>query len=73
MKKLLIVTTGGTIDKIYFDDMSDYKIGEQLIGQILDNMKVGFEFVGCEACASCGPRRSTMRPACRRRASNDFS
>ena len=44
MKKLLIVTTGGTIDKIYFDDMSDYQIGEPLIGQILDHMKVDFEF-----------------------------
>ena len=44
MKKLLIVTTGGTIDKIYFDDMSDYQIGEPLIGQILDHMQVGFEF-----------------------------
>ena len=44
MNKLLIITTGGTIDKIYFDDMSDYQIGEPLIGQILDHMHVGFEF-----------------------------
>ena len=44
MKKLLIVTTGGTIDKIYFDDMSDYQIGEPLIGQILDHLQVGFDF-----------------------------
>jgi len=44
MNKLLIITTGGTIDKIYFDDMSDYQIGAPLIGQILDHMRVGFEF-----------------------------
>jgi L-asparaginase len=44
MKKLLIVTTGGTIDKIYFDDMSDYQIGEPLIGQILKQLQVGFKF-----------------------------
>ena len=44
MNKLLIVTTGGTIDKIYFDDMSDYQIGEPQIGQILDHMHVAFEF-----------------------------
>ena len=43
MNKLLIVTTGGTIDKIYFDDMSDYQIGEPLVGQILDHLQVGFE------------------------------
>jgi L-asparaginase len=44
MKKLLIVSTGGTIDKIYFDDMSDYQIGEPLIGQILKQLQVGFKF-----------------------------
>ena len=44
MNKLLIITTGGTIDKIYFDDMSDYQIGDPQIGQILDMMQVGFEF-----------------------------
>lgn len=44
MNKLLIVTTGGTIDKIYFDDMSDYQVGEPQIGQILAHMQVGFEF-----------------------------
>ena len=44
ISKLLIITTGGTIDKIYFDDMSDYQIGEPLIGQILNHLQVGFEF-----------------------------
>ena len=44
MNKLLIVTTGGTIDKIYFDDMSDYQIGDPQIGQILEHMQVGFNF-----------------------------
>ena len=42
MKNLLIVTTGGTIDKNYFDDMSDYQIGEPMIGRILDELQVGF-------------------------------
>ena len=44
IKKLLIITTGGTIDKIYFDDMSDYQVGEPQIGETLRAMNVGFEF-----------------------------
>jgi L-asparaginase len=43
ISRLLIITTGGTIDKIYFDDMSDYQIGESQISQILLAMNVGFE------------------------------
>ncbi len=42
--KLLIITTGGTIDKIYFDDMSDYQVGEPQISETLRAVNVGFEF-----------------------------
>ena len=44
MDQLCIVTTGGTIDKIYFDDKSDYQIGEPQIGSILRELGVGFQF-----------------------------
>ncbi len=44
MDQLCIVTTGGTIDKIYFDDKSDYQIGEPQIGQILSSIGVAFRF-----------------------------
>lgn len=44
MDKLLIITTGGTIDKVYFDDMSDYQIGDPQIGAILEHMQVAFDF-----------------------------
>ena len=44
ISKLLIITTGGTIDKIYFDDKSDYQIGEPQISQILHGMHVAFDF-----------------------------
>jgi L-asparaginase len=44
ISRLLIITTGGTIDKIYFDDMSDYQIGEPMISQILHAMNVAFRF-----------------------------
>lgn len=44
ISRLLIITTGGTIDKIYFDDRSDYQVGEPQISQILNAMNVAFEF-----------------------------
>jgi len=44
MDELLVVTTGGTIDKVYFDDKSDYQIGEPQIGRILQELGVAFRF-----------------------------
>ena len=44
MDQLLIVTTGGTIDKVYFDDKSDYQVGEPQIGHILEELGVAFRF-----------------------------
>ncbi|PZQ18245.1 MAG: asparaginase [Rhodanobacter denitrificans] len=44
MQHLTILTTGGTIDKIYFDDKSTFQIGEPQIGQILTSLGVGFTF-----------------------------
>lgn len=44
MQHLCIVTTGGTIDKIYFDDLSTYQIGEPEIGRILTSFGVNFSF-----------------------------
>ena len=44
MEALCIVTTGGTIDKIYFDDKSDFQVGEPQIGRILEELGVAFRF-----------------------------
>ena len=44
MEQLLIVTTGGTIDKVYFDDKSDYQVGDPQIGRILQELGVAFKF-----------------------------
>ncbi|MBX3696655.1 MAG: asparaginase domain-containing protein [Dokdonella sp.] len=44
MQHLSIVTTGGTIDKIYFDDKSAYEIGDPQIGKILEALGVAFTF-----------------------------
>ncbi|MFP5375113.1 MAG: asparaginase domain-containing protein [Gammaproteobacteria bacterium] len=44
MDRLCVVTTGGTIDKIYFDDKSDFQVGEPQIGRILEELGVAFRF-----------------------------
>ncbi len=44
MKQLKIITTGGTIDKLYFDDLSEYQIGKPVIGELLQSFHVGFDF-----------------------------
>ena len=44
MDQLCIVPTGGPIDKIYFDDKSDFQIGEPQIGRILDELGVAFRY-----------------------------
>jgi L-asparaginase len=42
--RLHIITTGGTIDKIYFDAKSHYQVGEPVIGDLLRRMGVGFPY-----------------------------
>ena len=44
MDQLCIVTTGGTIDKVYFDDKSDFQVGDPQIGRILEELGVAFRF-----------------------------
>jgi L-asparaginase len=44
LNHLTIVTTGGTIDKIYFDDKSSFQIGAPQIGDILTALGVAFTF-----------------------------
>jgi L-asparaginase len=39
-----IVTTGGTFDKIYFDALSEFKIGESMVTPLLEEANVSFEF-----------------------------
>ena len=37
---ILIVTTGGTIDKLYFDALSEYQIGDSIVGGLLQRGRV---------------------------------
>ena len=39
-----IFTTGGTIDKVYFDAKSTYQVGEPQIGELLAEANVGVPF-----------------------------
>lgn len=42
--RLHVITTGGTIDKIYFDAKSDFQVGDPVIGELLTSMGVRFPF-----------------------------
>ena len=39
-----ILTTGGTIDKVYFDAKSDYEIGDPQIADILRSVNVQIDY-----------------------------
>lgn len=43
-----IFTTGGTIDKVYFDANSEFEIGDSLVGELLaeSNIHDGFSITG---------------------------
>ena len=42
--KLLVLAIGGTIDKVYFDALSDYQIGAPAVTEILQRVKANFAF-----------------------------
>lgn len=41
---LKIFTTGGTIDKIYFDAKSEYQVGDPHVGEVLKEANVCFSY-----------------------------
>jgi L-asparaginase len=50
MEKLLILTTGGTLDKVYFDALSEFQVGDPVAPGILSAMNVNFKFEHKEVC-----------------------
>ena len=42
--KIKVYTTGGTIDKVYFDKKSKYEVGEPTVEQILRDAQVNFDY-----------------------------
>ena len=43
-KKLLVVTVGGTIDKVYFDASSKYEVGEPTVPYIFQGANVTLDY-----------------------------
>ena len=37
---ILVLTTGGTIDKVYFDALSEFQVGESTVGRLLQTARV---------------------------------
>ena len=44
MTHIQIFTTGGTIDKVYFDATSEYQVGPPNISAVFDELKLGFTY-----------------------------
>jgi L-asparaginase len=44
-----VVTTGGTIDKLYFDSLSEYQVGESVVRKLLAAANVRYPFEVIEA------------------------
>jgi len=43
-RPLHIFTTGGTIDKVYFDALSEFQVGETAMDAILREANIGFDY-----------------------------
>lgn len=41
---ITFITTGGTIDKVYFDAKSAFEVGESVVEHVLRQGEVGFEY-----------------------------
>ena len=41
---ICFITTGGTIDKVYFDAKSDFEVGETVLSHVLHQGETGFDY-----------------------------
>jgi L-asparaginase len=44
VKPIRFITTGGTIDKVYFDRKDAYEVGDPQVGEVLERADVGFPY-----------------------------
>ena len=45
MSNLQIFTTGGTIDKVYFDALSEFQVGDSGIGNMLAEANISYDYI----------------------------
>lgn len=45
MANLKIFTTGGTIDKVYFDALSEFQVGDSGIGNMLNEANISYDYI----------------------------
>jgi len=45
MTQLQIFTTGGTIDKVYFDALSEFQVGDSGIGNMLAEANISYDYL----------------------------
>jgi len=50
MESILVLTTGGTLDKVYFDALSEFQVGAPVVGDILTRMNLAIAFEVVEVC-----------------------
>ena len=55
MSQVQIFTTGGTIDKVYFDALSEFQVGETALDAILREANVDKAFRSQELIECCLP------------------
>ena len=59
MEMILVVTTGGTIDKVYFDAKSEFEVGRSMVGDLLREAHVHAPYSTHACCA-----RFRTKPSC---------
>ncbi len=52
--RIKILATGGTIDKVYFDEKSAYEVGAPQIGEVLERSEVIFDYSIETLCTGIG-------------------
>lgn len=73
--KIRVITTGGTIDKVYFDATSEYEIGEPTVPHVFREAGVGIEWelqplLRKDSLELTDADRATIRQACEESAEN---